>query len=128
MASVLIVNSDNTTEMWASSLRAKGFAVHRVCNPEEAFVYIGEHPPAVIVTDSQFRMSAFNGATFIRAVRRHKACASSRIIVCSKQTRMDGTRTAPTTGADLFLGPADLGLLPQHLTHMLSQRHRSRQA
>ncbi len=127
MASVLIVHSDNTTEMWASSLRAKGFAVHRVSNPEEAFAYIDGHPPAVIVTDSHFRMSAFNGSTFISAVRRHKSCASSRIIVCSKETRVDETRTVPTTGADLFLGPADLGLLPRHLTHLLSQRRRSRQ-
>jgi DNA-binding response OmpR family regulator len=127
MASVLIVHSDNTTEMWAASLRAKGFAVHRVCNPEEAFLYIDEHPPAVIVTDSQFRMSAFNGTTFISAVRRHKACASSRIIVCSKQTRADETRTVAPAGADLFLGPSDLGDLPQHLTHLLSQRHRTRQ-
>jgi len=126
MASVLIVHSDNTTEMWAASLRAKGFAVHRVCNPEEAFLYIAEHPPAVIVTDSQFRMSAFNGTTFISAVRSHKACASSRIIVCSK-TRTDETRIVPTAGADLFIGPADLGDLPQHLTHLLSQRRRTRQ-
>jgi len=127
MASVLIVHSDNTTEMWAASLRAKGFAVHRVCNPEEAFLYIDEHPPAVIVTDSQFRMSAFNGTTFISAVRKRKACASSRIIVCSEQTRADETRTVAPGGADLFLGPSDVGNLPQHLTHMLSQRHRPRQ-
>ena len=99
MASVLIVHSDNTTEMWAASLRAKGFAVHRVCNPEEAFAYINEHPPAVIVTDSQFRMSAFNGATFIRAVRERKACALSRIIVCSGQTRVDDERPWKSSAA-----------------------------
>ena len=128
MASVLIVHSDNTTEMWAASLRAKGFAVHRVCNPEEAFSYIDEHPPAVIVTDSQFRMSAFNGATFISAVRGHKACALSRIIVCSKQRRADDERHVPSAGADLFLGPADLGNLPYHLTRLLSQRRRARQS
>jgi DNA-binding response OmpR family regulator len=128
MASVLIVHSDNTTEMWAASLRAKGFAVHRVCNPEEAFSYIHEHPPAVIVTDSQFRMSAFNGATFIRAIREREACALSRIIVCSEQTRVDGERPVPSAGADLFLGPADLGSLPQHLTRLLSQRRRTRQS
>jgi len=128
MASVLIVHSDNTTEMWAASLRAKGFAVHRVCNPEEAFSYIDEHPPAVIVTDSQFRMSAFNGTSFISAVRGHKACAASRIILCSRQTRADETGTVAPAGADLFLGPSDLGSLPQHLTHLLSQRHRRRQS
>jgi DNA-binding response OmpR family regulator len=127
MASVLIVHSDNATEMWAASLRARGFAVHRVCNPEEAFSYIDEHPPAVIVTDSQFRMSAFNGATFIRAVRGHKACALSRIIVCSKQRQADDERRVPSAGADVFLGPADLGNLPYHLTRLLSQRRRSKQ-
>jgi len=128
MASVLIVHSDNTTEMWAASLRAKGFAVHRVCNPEEAFSYIEEHPPAVIVTDSQFRMSAFNGVTFISAVREHRACALSRIIVCSKETWADDGRHVPSAGADLFLGPADLGSLPQHLTRLLSQRRRAKQS
>ncbi len=127
MASVLIVHSDNTTEMWAAYLRGKGFAVHRVCNPEEAFSYIDEHPPAVIVTDSQFRMSAFNCTTFISAVREHKACALSRIIVCSKQRQAD-ERHAPSAGADLFLGPADLGNLPHHLTRLLSQRRRARQS
>jgi PleD family two-component response regulator len=128
MASVLIVHSDDTTETWAASLRAKGFAVHRVCNPEEAFSYIAEHPPAVIVTDSQFRLSAFNGTSFISAVRGHKACALSRIIVCSKQRRADDERHVPAAGADLFLGPSDLGNLPQHLTHLLSQRRRARQS
>jgi DNA-binding response OmpR family regulator len=127
MASVLIVHSDNTTEMWAAALRAKGFAVHRVCNPEEAFSYIHEHPPAVIVTDSQFRMSAFNGAAFISAVRERKACALSRIIVCSEQTRVDAEWPGPSAGADLFLGPAELGSLPKHLTRLLSQRRRTRQ-
>jgi len=127
MASVLIVHSDNATEMWAASLRAKGFAVHRVCNPEEAFLYIDEHPPAVIVTDSQFRMSAFNGTTFISAVREHKACSLSRIIFCSKQRQAD-ERHVPSSGADLFLGPADLGNLPYHLTRLLSQRRRARQS
>jgi DNA-binding NtrC family response regulator len=128
MASVLIVHSDNTTELWAASLRAEGFAVHRVCNPEEAFSYIDEHPPAVIVTDSQFRMSAFNGATFIRAIRNHKACGSSRIIVCSRQTRIGEDGSVPSVAADVFLGAADLGNLPHHLTRLLSQRRRARQA
>ena len=128
MASVLIVHSDDTTETWAASLRAKGFAVHRVCNPEEAFSYIDQHPPAVIVTDSQFRLSAFNGTTFINAVRGHKACALSRIIVCSRQRRADDERHIPTVGADLFLGPADLGNLPHYLTRLLSQRRRARQS
>lgn len=128
MASVLIVHSDDTTETWAASLRAEGFAVHRVCNPEEAFSYIDQHPPAVIVTDSQFRLSAFNGTTFINAVRGLKACALSRIIVCSRQRRADDERHIPAVGADLFLGPADLGNLPHYLTRLLSQRRRARQS
>jgi DNA-binding response OmpR family regulator len=125
MASVLVVHSDEASELWATSLRAKGFAVHRVRHPEEAFHYIDQHPPAVIVTDSLFRMSGYNGTTFINAIRKHKGCASSRIIVCSTQRRVEDERQDPSAGADLFLGPADLRDLPKYLTRLLSQHRRA---
>ena len=126
MASILIVHSFDAGERYAEWIRAQGYAAHRVHTPEEAFAYIEKHPPAVIVTDLHFRMSAFNGRTFVEAVRQLESCSRSGIVVISGRSSPEHRRHLRLTGADLFLGPTDLRELSRHLTRALSEHRRGR--
>jgi DNA-binding response OmpR family regulator len=126
MASVLVVHSYEAGERYASHLRSHGYAVHRVSTPEEAFDFAVEHPPAVIITDVVFRMSGFNGRTFIHAVRRVPACTSSWIVALAGPLNAEHRSELKEAGADVVLGPHEVQELPAHLKRTFSERRHVR--
>ena len=126
MASVLVVHSYQAGEMYAAHLRSHGYAVHRVSTPEEAFDFVLEHPPAVIITDVTFRMSAFSGCSFIAALRRMPGCASSRIVAIAGSLNSQFRALLQDTGADLLIGTHEIAELPAHLKRTFSERRREK--
>lgn len=103
-ASILIVDSyRDEAEMYAQYLASVGAHVESVPTPEEAFIRLIVQPPAVIVTDMVFCCSAYDGPSFLRAVRARKGFATTNCIVLSGFTRVADRERARAAGADRFL-------------------------
>lgn len=104
MASILIVDSyRDEAEMYAQYLASVGAHVDSVPTPEEAFFRLIESRPAVIISDMVFCCSAYDGPSFLRAVRARHAFASTNCIVLSGFTRPIDRERARAAGADRFL-------------------------
>ena len=103
-ASILVVDSyRDEAEMYAQYLASVGANVESVPTPEEAFIRLIVQPPAVIVTDMVFCCSAYDGPSFLHAVRSRSGFATTNCIVLSGFTRTVDRERARAAGADRFL-------------------------
>jgi CheY-like chemotaxis protein len=110
-ATVLLVSSAESREMYAESLRASGLKVRSTVNPEEALAALAVDTPAVIVSDLSFSKSALDGLAFIRALRQQEHLRMTPVIVTSGYGREEDRQRARDAGADLYL----MNPWPEHL-------------
>jgi CheY-like chemotaxis protein len=115
VSDVAIVNSFDGRAMYAEYFRSRGLTVCEANRPEEALRQLKTCNPSVVVTDLVFLNSSFDGADFIRALRRAPATGSAAIVVVSGYVRQEDQERARAAGADLFLAKPCLpeALLPE---------------
>jgi CheY-like chemotaxis protein len=109
---LVIDDSDDTRDMYATALNLDGFAVEQACDGQEALRKARAVVPDIIITD--FLMPKMDGWEMIRHLRADNRTRAIPIIACSGQ---DAPRAGHDANADVVLQkpyPLDLLLLQVH--------------
>jgi DNA-binding response OmpR family regulator len=99
---VLLIHSADGRDMYGDYLRANAILVRDADSPEKAFDLLDSVDPHVVITDSVFKSSGYDGLSCLRALRARVDGATSIIVVSALARREDRER-AHGAGADLYL-------------------------
>jgi CheY-like chemotaxis protein len=116
---LLVSNSVDEREMYARSLRAKGYRVVNAATTVLAYQIATTRPTDMVVTDGHCPGS-MSGLELTRRLRIHTRTTTIPIIVLTSVTRRQDGELSIKAGADMFLErPVSGAVLREHVTRLL---------
>ena len=100
---ILVAEDDNDVALLITQmLKNQGYRFHWAHNGRDAYEYIKENMPRLIITD--IMMPEMDGLELIKAIRRNEDTAHLPIIVVSARTENNDRLAGFNAGAEVYLG------------------------